>query len=197
MIDIIIQNNPLQLETGPGCFSPHAVDAGTLHMLAHADIQPGEAVLDLGCGYGVVGVYAAKITDPALVYMTDIDSVPLAYARQNVERNNVSGVHILRGDAYEAIDRAGFDIILSNPPYHTDFAVAKAFIEKGFNRLRIGGRMLMVAKRRDWYRNKLIAVFGGVKEYQADGYYVWIAEKRDRHYAGAMKKQNGQGRRRG
>ena len=57
------------------------------------------------------------------------------------------------------------------------------FIEKGFNRLKIGGRMVMVTKRRDWYRNKLIAIFGGVKVREIDGYFVFEAERRDLRYA--------------
>ncbi|NCU26429.1 methyltransferase, partial [Candidatus Nomurabacteria bacterium] len=78
----------------------------------------------------------------------------------------------------------GYTLILSNPPYHTDFSVAKHFIEKGFNRLVLGGRMVMVTKRRDWYRNKFIAVFGGVSIREKDGYFVFAAEKRSSSYAG-------------
>lgn len=73
---------------------------------------------------------------------------------------------------------------LSNPPYHTDFRVAKHFIEKGFNRLAIGGKMVMVTKRRDWYKRKLIAIFGGVQIREVDGYYVFLSEKRSAVYAG-------------
>jgi len=61
--------------------------------------------------------------------------------------------------------------------------VAKAFIEKGFNRLKLGGRMLMVVKRREWYKNKLISVFGGVKIHEIDGYYVFEAVKKSPNYA--------------
>ena len=69
-------------------------------------------------------------------------------------------------------------MILSNPPYHTDFAVAKGFIEDGFKKLLVGGKMVMVTKRLDWYRNKLSSVFGGVTVKEKDGYYVFLAEKR-------------------
>ena len=59
----------------------------------------------------------------------------------------------------------------------------KILVEKGFNRLKIGGRMLMVTKRRDWYRNKLAAIFGGVRVREIDGYFVFEAEKRQSAYA--------------
>jgi len=54
----------LRFETAPSLFSPGGVDPGTAAMLARAELQPGDKVLDLGCGYGVVGVYAAMIADP-------------------------------------------------------------------------------------------------------------------------------------
>ena len=64
-----------------------------------------------------------------------------------------------------------------------DFSIPKHFIEKGFNRLRIGGKMYMVTKRKDWYKNKLSAIFGGVKIYEIDGYFVFCAEKRNSKYS--------------
>lgn len=67
-----------------------------------------------------------------------------------------------QSDGLKNIPEAGFTLILSNPPYHTDFSVAKEFIEDGFCKLLVGGKMLMVTKRLDWYRNRLSAVFGGI-----------------------------------
>ena len=90
---------------------------------------------------------------------------------------------IALSDGFKALDDTGFDLILSNPPYQSDFAVARSFIEKGFNRLKIGGRLVMVTKRREWYRNKLIAIFGGVKIREIDGYFVFMAERRRMRYA--------------
>ena len=96
-------------------------------------------------------------------------------------------MRVVCSDGFRDLDEAGFDLILSNPPYQSDFAVAKHFIEKGFNRLVVGGRMLMVTKRRDWYRNKFISVFGGVRVREIDGYFVFDAEKRQAQYAGRKK----------
>jgi len=87
-----------------------------------------------------------------------------------------------------------FQIILShhkNKPFcfglsvHADFSVPKHFIEKGFNRLKVGGKIYMVTKRKDWYKNKFIAIFGGVKIEEFDGYFVFCAEKRSTQYANA------------
>lgn len=178
-----IQGETLVLRTAPGLFSPGHVDRGTLAMLSAADFGLGMKVLDLGCGCGVVGILAAKKCGAESVWLTDIDPEAVAVARENAERNGVGGVTCLVSDGVRQLDEAGFDLILSNPPYQSDFAVAKGFIEKGFNRLRLGGRMLMVTKRREWYKNKLIAVFGGVRIHEIDGYFVFESVKRSPEYA--------------
>ena len=152
-------------------------------MLSHINFKAGDKVLDLGCGYGVVGIVAARYTAPENVYLLDIDEKVLACAARNLIINGSEGVHVILSDAYDAIDEIGFDMIISNPPYQTDFSTPKKFIEKGFNRLKIGGRIYMVTKRELWYKNKIAAIFGGVRVFESDGYFIFEAEKRRAKYA--------------
>lgn len=168
----------LELEAHDGLFSPRHIDRGTLAMLSVVPPEPGMRVMDLGCGYGVVGIAAARRCGAENVWMSDADPSAAEAARRNAARNGVPGVHIACGDGFDAVDAAGFDLILVNPPYQSDFAVAKRFIEKGFNRLKLGGRMAVVVKRRTWYRNKMRAVFGGVRDFEVDGYHVLVSERR-------------------
>ena len=174
------QFNDIELDTSPELFSPNAPDKGTLAMLANTEIKPTDKVLDLGCGRGIVGIYAAKLTGADRVTMTDISETAAQIAKQNAVKNGFPKMTVLCGCAYENVTDSDFTLILSNPPYHTDFSVAKEFIEGGYKRLVTGGRMVMVTKRLDWYKNKLISVFGGVKVKEADGYYIFTAEKRPR-----------------
>lgn len=178
MIKVNLKGIDLVFETAPGLFSPGGIDAGTMAMLSVAEFGPGDKVLDLGCGYGTVGILAARLIGPGKVTMTDIDEKALEYAARNAELNHAEGVRIVQSDGLSGLDDAGYTLILSNPPYHEDFSVPKAFIEKGFNRLVTGGRLYMVTKREKWYRNKLTAVFGGTRVWRIDGYFVFMAEKR-------------------
>jgi len=182
-IEATLMGETLSLRTAPGLFSPGHVDRGTAAMLSVAEFAPGLKVLDLGCGCGVVGLLAAKKCGPENVWLLDIDSQAVDIARQNAVENGVPGVTCVVSDGLSALNETGFDLILSSPPYQSDFKVAKAFIEKGFNRLKLGGRMLMVTKRRPWYENKLRAIFGGVKVREIDGYFVFEAQRRSPHYA--------------
>lgn len=165
-------------ETGEYYFSPKGVDRGTRLMLETVPFADGDKVLDLGCGYGVVGIYAAKNLGGENVVMCDILEDAVALSTENLTRNGIEGVRVLQSDGLRSIEDRDFTLILSNPPYHTDFSVAKEFIEDGFKRLKVGGRMALVTKRLDWYRNKLKTVFGGVKVFEKEDYYIFLSEKR-------------------
>lgn len=180
MIYVNIKNIDLKFETESSIFSPNSIDIGTLAMLSVIDFLPGDKVLDLGCGYGVVGILAGKLIGEENVVMCDISERAVEYAKMNAVLNDVSNINIRLSDGYKNVEENNFTMILSNPPYHADFSVPKNFIELGFRKLVVGGKMVMVTKRLDWYKNKLTSIFGGVKVYQIDGYYVFVAEKRSK-----------------
>ena len=165
-----------------GLFCPSAADRGTLAMLSAVHPVPGQKCLDLGCGCGIVGIYLAKVCGESGIFACDIDPRAVSAAKKNAAENGVS-FPVYESDGLRDVPEAGFDLILSNPPYQSDFAVAKSFIEKGFNRLKTGGAMFMVTKRRTWYENKLRSVFGGCRVTEIDGYFVFEAEKRRSEYA--------------
>jgi 16S rRNA (guanine1207-N2)-methyltransferase len=174
----------LELETDPSVFSPKAVDAGTKHLLSMASFKPDDKVLDLGCGYGVVGIVAAKLVrSPSQVFLLDKDPRSVELARANAGRNLIVGTTIELSDGFRDFGEAGFTVILCNPRYHVDFSVPKHFIEKGFNRLLLGGRLLMVTQRRGWYRNKLRAIFGNVSTHDCGDYSVFESIKSSASYA--------------
>lgn len=183
VIHEMVNGVELVLETSPELFSPGGIDGGTRAMLSVAEFREDDKVLDLGCGYGVVGIAAAKLIGAERVTMSDSSVKAVEYAAKNAELNGADGVRTLLSNGFQYIDDKDYSLILSNPPYHEDFSVPKAFIEKGFNRLRVGGRMMMVTKRETWYRNKLTAIFGGTRVWRIDGYCVFLSVKKSANYA--------------
>jgi 16S rRNA (guanine1207-N2)-methyltransferase len=190
-IEATIHGIPLAFETQSGLFSPNGVDPGTLSLLASVRFSKDEKLLDLGCGYGTIGIYAAKLLGAERVHMIDSDPAAIRCAEHNAQLNGVAGVHVQVSDGFRDFHATGFTKILCNPPYHTDFSVAKHFIEKGFNRLLVGGAMWLVTKRDKWYRNKLIAVFGGTHVTPIHSYFIFEAIKKSPTYASVASKRHG------
>lgn len=164
------------VRTAPGIFSPRGLDAGTsamLDVIAAAPPRPGARFLDLGCGAGVVSMIATELwgLDTTAV---DVNARALRISTANAPRANV-----VASDGFRQVSGATpFDIIASNPPYHTDFAVAKQFIEGAYHHLSMGGTLYLVVKRADWYVQKVRAIFGGCRVTEQEGYSVITAEKR-------------------
>ncbi len=177
MLTINYQATSLQFETDPEVFSPSGLDLGTESMMEQLHTKDGLRVLDLGCGFGFVGIYLATQYPHDRVTMVDVDQNAVGLSKMNAQRNHVTPT-ILQSNGFEKLAGETFDLILSNPPYHTDFAVARGFIENAQHQLSMGGHMYMVTKRRTWYENKLKSTFGNVLVTELNGYYVFYAEKR-------------------
>jgi 16S rRNA (guanine1207-N2)-methyltransferase len=183
MFQAVLNTIELTFETSKELFSPKAIDLGTEFMLSKVEFTSADKVLDLGCGYGVVGILAAKLIGPERVVMVDNNAEAIKMTKENAIINQVADVMILESDGLSKVVDYNFTLILSNPPYHVDFSVPKHFIEKGFNHLKIGGKLFMVTKRKDWYKNKLVSVFGGVKIWEENGYYLFMAQKTQSSYS--------------
>lgn len=183
VIEASIRGVSFELKTHPDLFSPRRVDQGTLAMLEAVELSADDRLLDLGCGYGVVGIYAATILGAENVCLTDSCPTAVATARANAEANGLADLSVTLSDGFRDFHESGFTRILSNPPYHADFSVPKHFIMKGFNRLAIGGEMWFVTKRDKWYRNKLRTIFGNAVVQERGGYFLLHATKKHANYA--------------
>ncbi len=190
MIEIEIKNIKLKFKANNKVFSPTNVDKGTIEMLSQVEFTSNDKVLDLGCGYGVVGILASKLIGCQNVIMSDISETAILLSKKNAQINNIENAKIIKSDGLNNIEDNDFTLILSNPPYHADFSVPKQFIEKGYKKLVLGGKLYMVTKRKDWYKNKLTSVFGGVKVIESNGYYIFIAEKRSKDISKQKVKPN-------
>jgi len=189
MLKATIKGEELKFKTSKELFSPRNIDYGTLAMLSIIDFNEYDKVCDLGCGYGAVGILAAKKIGSENIVMIDNNQVAIDVTKQNVKLNNLPDIEVILSDGFSDVNESEFTKIISHPPYHVDFSVPKTFIEKGFNRLTIGGAIYMVTKRKEWYMNKLTAIFGGAEVFEIDGYYVFKAIKKSDNYSNKKKQK--------
>ena len=114
--------------TSSSVFSKTKIDLGT-HLLIESMILPKTGkVLDIGCGYGVVGIVAAKLNPKLFVLMTDVNSRAVRLARKNLEANKIFNAEVRHGCLYEPVKDAIFNTVLSNPPVSAGMDTVKAIV---------------------------------------------------------------------
>jgi 16S rRNA (guanine1207-N2)-methyltransferase len=140
-IEVSVAGVDLSLVTVPGLFSPGELDHGTRHLIETATVEDGEDVLDLACGYGPVGTWAASVADVD-VTLADDDVRATACAEGSLDATGVAGT-VVTADGTRGIDRR-FDRILCNPPTHAGSGILTDLFAGAADVLRSGGEMAVV-----------------------------------------------------
>ena len=159
--------------TDAGVFSKKMVDFGSQLLLKCLEVNQGETVLDVGCGYGPLGLSLAKAYG-VQVTMVDINNRALDLARQNAERNKVEAT-IFQSNIYEQV-KGNFDHVISNPPIRAGKQVVHEIIEKSKDFLEAGGDLTIVIQKKQGApsaKSKMEEVFGNCEIVKKDkGYYI-------------------------
>jgi 16S rRNA G1207 methylase RsmC len=128
-----------------GIFSPRSVDEGSRLLLDHLAINPDDDCLDVGCGYGVLGMTMARLAPQGRTVMVDKDFVAVDYTRQNCERNKLGNTEVLLSNGFNQIPRDyQFDLIVSNLPAKVGNEQHYLYLFDAYDRLRPGGRFVVV-----------------------------------------------------
>jgi 16S rRNA (guanine1207-N2)-methyltransferase len=141
-----LRGRTFEFLTSSSVFSKKRVDLGT-HVLIDAMVLPPKGlVLDIGCGYGAVGIAAAASNRNLQVVMTDVNMRAVRLAKQNLEANRISNAEVRYGYLYEPVEQIRFDCILSNPPVSAGMDMVKAIIAGAPKVLSAGGFLQMVIR---------------------------------------------------
>jgi 16S rRNA (guanine1207-N2)-methyltransferase len=128
------------------------------------EIGEEEIVLDVGCGYGVIGVVAAMRVRRGRAYLVDSNVVAVEAARRSVAHNGLENAEVILGDGLAAIGDAQCDVIATNPPFHVgrdvDYSIAHRFIQQARPRLKRGGRFYLVCNTFIPYERVIAREFG-------------------------------------
>jgi 16S rRNA (guanine1207-N2)-methyltransferase len=147
-----IQTQPgsFEIRSLPGIFSFDRLDEGTGLLLGTLPDLHNLNVLDLGCGYGAIGL-AAAYSGAASVDLLDANLLAVAAAQVNLDNLGLTNAQACASDVLSARPDKKYDLVLSNPPFHTgrdvDYQVAGAFIEQSYGALESTGRLYVVANR--------------------------------------------------
>jgi 16S rRNA (guanine1207-N2)-methyltransferase len=157
-----LRGQDLRFATRFGLFSPRAIDEGTRLLLDHIEVNPSDDCLDLGCGYGAIGLTLARLAPQGRTVLVDRDVVAFEYARRNIEANALTNAEALLGDGFEHLAERGFDLVASNLPAKAGNEALYLLLADARAHLKPGGRCTVVtlSGMRRFIERAMLEVFG-------------------------------------
>ena len=170
----------LQFLTAGGVFSHRKVDKGTSVLIDSMEIPDKGCILDLGCGWGPIGICIAAQHPQDRVVMTDINERAIWLATQNVKLNNVKA-EVRWGDLYDPVADTTFDTIITNPPISAGRSLIFKAIDEAPSHLSRDGTLQLVARTNKGAKSisKIMEkIFANVEEIgKKSGYRVFSSHK--------------------
>lgn len=178
-----ILGESLTLQSDAGVFSRGQVDYGTQTLIraVHTDCQVEGPILDVGCGYGPIGLALARLNPARLIYMLDINERAVNLAIDNAKRNNITNVRVDQSNLFDKIEEAHFSAIVSNPPIRAGKKVVHEILKQSKAYMVVGGKIYIVIQKKQGApsaKKALYEVYGNVTRLELDrGYWVLMSEK--------------------
>ena len=164
-----------------GLFSPREVDEGSRLLLDHVDVATDDDCLDLGCGYGPIGVALARLAPKGRTWLVDKDFVAVEYARKNAERNRATNTEVRLSNGFDQV-QGRFQVIAANLPAKTGKELLQLLLHDARAHLAPGGRLYVVtiSGLRRFIERNVNEVFGNYKKLkQGKSYTVALGELRE------------------
>ncbi len=181
LIQTYFRGRPFEFLTSSGMFSKNRIDLGTRLLVECMTLPERGCILDIGCGYGPVGIAAATFRPEAQVIMADVNHRAAWFAKQNTERKCLSNTEVRVGNLYKPVEDLVFNCILSNPPVSAGMSTVKAIICEAPKHIADKGILQMVVRSKvagkrflDFFEE----AFGNVDVLAREsGYRVLISQK--------------------
>jgi len=170
-----LSGRSLVLHSTWGLFSPREIDDGTKLLLQHIEVNPADDCLDLGCGYGPIGLALAILAPEGHTLMVDKDFVAVDYSNRNAERNGIDNARAQLSNGFEQIEPGlRFDLIASNIPAKVGKEMLSLYLHDARDRLRPGGRLYLVSINglRQFLKRNLGEVFGNYEKLKQGAHYT-------------------------
>ncbi|MDR6555323.1 class I SAM-dependent methyltransferase [Paenibacillus qinlingensis] len=177
----ILRGKTYTFLTDAGVFSKKGVDYGSKHLIETMVLSDDASVLDVGCGYGPMGLSAAVMCPKGHVTMVDINERALELSAENARRNGITNVTILQSDLLERVKDQKFDAVLTNPPIRAGKETVHRIFEQAHDCLKDGGSLWVVIQKKQGSPSavkKLESMYNEVVEVSKDkGYRILKATK--------------------
>ncbi|MCQ2482023.1 MAG: methyltransferase [Clostridia bacterium] len=182
-IEYRINGMNFEFVTDTNVFSRNEIDYGSDFLLQKmaedlkkdGRLTSGKSFLDLGCGYGPVGIVMKSIFKGLTVTQTDVNERAVGLARTNAERNRTPIHSIVSGSVLEHLDKSDmFDIVATNPPVRAGKSTVFEFYSQAYEHMNDGGIIYVVLQRKQGApstEKKLTELFGNCETLGVSGGY--------------------------
>lgn len=176
-ISLFIHGYTFEFLTYSSLFSGKEVDMGTRLLLENIKLPDKGNVLDIGCGYGVIGIVLAKLNPMLRVYMVDINDLAIKTAKYNAYLNDVADrIVVLKGDLYEPVKSIVFKAIYSNPPLSAGKDLVNQLIVNAKRYLDNDGFLqIVLAKGHEYYLDLIKKNYVDIEWKKKKGYLIVVA----------------------
>ena len=175
VLDVELLGSRLNLHTRWGVFSPRSIDDGTLLLLKYISADEDDVCLDLGCGYGPIGLALARQCHKVQVHMVDKDFVAVELSNYNAKINNINNAKAYLSDAFIQVPSdLKFNKIISNIPAKVGREQLSIILYDAFDALESGGTITVVTINglKDFIKNNFRSVFGNYKKIKQGQKYI-------------------------
>jgi 16S rRNA G1207 methylase RsmC len=128
LISVVLKDREFEFLTSSSVFSKKRIDTGTRLLIESMVLPEKGIVLDLGCGYGAIGIVAASTNPKLKVILTDVNSRAVDLAKLNLKKNRIKNAQVREGYLYEPVRDKIFNCILLNPPISAGMSIVKTMI---------------------------------------------------------------------
>jgi 16S rRNA (guanine1207-N2)-methyltransferase len=178
-----LENRELQLWTDRGVFSGSRVDHGSdilIQTVYRLETNP-EGLLDLGCGYGPIGLSLGKAWPGCRIVMVDVNHRAMDLAVRNAQANGVSAEVLSSDEFADAMADARFDVVVTNPPIRAGKAVVYSLFRQAYDHLTEGGRLYVVIQKKQGAESaakELLRLFGQCETVEREsGFHILCSVK--------------------
>lgn len=176
-----VLGKPFDFVSTWGIFSPEKLDEGSLMLLDYIDFKADDNSIDLGCGYGVIGMTASRECPNGQHLLIDKDFVAVEYAKLNCQKNGLTNATVQLSNGFYHVDKSlKFSLVMSNLPAKASKEQHYLYLLDAYNAMQTGGRFYVVTINglRDFMKRSFTEVFGNAdKIKQGKTYTITMAVK--------------------